>query len=257
MALPTDRPPIRLLVETHDSSGALNMATDECLFESALNQEVATVRIYGWEQATISLGYFQPPDDPDRMLRFGELPTVRRLSGGGAILHHQEITYSITIGPAHPLVCDPGRLYRLAHEAIRLELAEIGFESRLRETDLKYGPEPFLCFSRGDKNDLVHGSIKVAGSAQRRRRGAVLQHGSLILRSSPHAPEILGIQDLASDCVVPSNLREQIGSAIAEQLSDSFELGRPSLAEQQRIQELAESRYSHLNWGRGSISGGG
>lgn len=257
MTPPSDQPPIRLLVEAHDTSGPLNMATDECVFESALDHDIPTVRIYGWEQATVSLGYFQPPDDPDRMLRFGELPTVRRLSGGGAILHHREITYSITLGPQHPLVSDPSQLYRLAHESIRGVLTGIGFESRLRGTDLKDGPEPFLCFRRGDKNDLVHGTIKIAGSAQRRRRGAVLQHGSLILQSSQHAPEILGIQNLAPDCSLSSDFREQIGVAISRQLSDSIEPGSLTPTEQQRIQELVENRYSHLNWGRGSISGGG
>lgn len=56
--------------------------------------------------------------------------------------------------------------------------------------------EPFLCFQRCDPHDLVLGGQKVLGSAQRRRKGAILQHGSLLLRGSPHAPHLLGLTDL-------------------------------------------------------------
>ena len=230
------------------------MATDECLLETALAHDISTVRIYGWDQATVSLGYFQPPDDPDRMLRFGQLPTVRRLSGGGAILHHFEITYSIALGSSHPLAIEPGRLYQLAHEAINTELASLRLPTRLRGSDLKDGPEPFLCFSRGDKNDLVFGSAKIVGSAQRRRRGAVLQHGSLILRSSPHASEIRGIMDLAPNCLIPNDFRDRLGNAIAQRLGNSIESTELTDAELSRVNELIESRYSHLNWGRPSTA---
>lgn len=245
-------PPIRLLIENDNRSGAANMAVDECLLESALDHNRATVRIYGWEQATVSLGYFQPPDDPDRMLRFGSLPTVRRLSGGGAILHHLEVTYSLVLGPQHPLAADPSDLYRRVHNALLNVLCDCGVEARLRGVDQKESVEPFLCFSRGDKNDIVLGALKIAGSAQRRRRGAVLQHGSLLLSHSPFAPELLGLLDLAPSCVLPDDLRSRLGCAIANSLSHSIEQQSLDATEATRFDELIATRYSHLNWGRGA-----
>lgn len=228
------------------------MAVDECLLESALDHNRATVRIYHWEQATVSLGYFQPPHDPDRTLRFGNLPTVRRLSGGGAILHHLEVTYSFVLGPQHPLAADPSDLYRRAHTAILNVLCDCGVEARLRGVDQKAGIEPFLCFSRGDKNDIVLGAVKIVGSAQRRRRGAVLQHGSLLLNQSPFAPELLGLLDLAPSCVLPDDLRSRLGRAIANTLSHHIEEQSLDTQEATRVRELIETRYSHLDWGRGA-----
>ena len=63
---------------------------------------------------------------------------------------------------------------------------------------LQFEAEPFLCFSRGDARDIVLGQHKVLGSAQRRRRGAVLQHGSLLLALSEFAPEFPGLRELTS-----------------------------------------------------------
>ena len=88
--------------------------------------------------------------------------------------------------------------------------------------------EPFLCFLRKDANDIVSGPVKLVGSAQRRRRGAILQHGSIVLRRSEHAPEIVGVQDLTSQTVTPSlpfRLADSISAALGRpegrQLSDS------------------------------------
>ncbi len=245
-----DLPAIRLLIEHDDQPGARNMAVDECLLEAALERGQSSVRIYGWDQATVSLGYFQPPSDPERERRFAGLPTVRRLSGGGAILHHLEVTYSFALSPQHPLAQAPSVLYARAHNAVLNVLRGCGVEARMRGADLQNDVEPFLCFSRGDKNDIVLGAIKIVGSAQRRRRGAVLQHGSLILRQSPFAAEVPGLLDLAPTCNVPSDLRSRLGQALAAVLGSSIDRAPLTADEATRVQELIETRYSHLNWGR-------
>lgn len=244
---------IRLFVDEHNEPGARNMAIDECLLESALQRGICSVRIYGWDTATVSLGYFQASDEP-RAPEFANLPTVRRLSGGGAILHHHEVTYSFALCPDHPLTERPSDLYQLAHRAILLELSKSKVVAAMRGVDHKNGPEPFLCFSRGDRNDIVIGAHKVVGSAQRRRRGAILQHGSLLLKSSPFAAELPGILDLEPSATLPTTLRRNLGLAIAEQLGEVIPTPAFTTEELARVHELETGTYSHLNWGRANLS---
>lgn len=248
-----DAPVIRLLVEEHDEPGARNMAIDECLLESALNAGVCTVRVYGWDTATTSLGYFQAADEP-RAPELADLPTVRRLSGGGAILHHHEVTYSLALGASHPLVEHPSELYQIAHRAILEVLAGCNVRATMRGVDHKSGQEPFLCFSRGDRNDIVIGAYKVVGSAQRRRRGSVLQHGSLLLKRSQFAESLPGILDLEPSAVLSASLRRDLGQAIAASLGVVLPIAALTQEEQVRVHELETGIYSHLNWGRSSPS---
>lgn len=188
------------------------MLKDEQLLLQALIG-VASLRFYQWDVPTVSLGHFQARQGMDVPLRFAGLPVVRRLSGGGAILHDQELTYSCAIPATHPLCRDPGQLYDLVHAAIIAVLGRHQVECRMRGDDA-FTDTSFLCFSRGDARDLVIGRQKIVGSAQRRRQGAILQHGSILLRQSPHAPEFPGIRelsghDLSVDDLIPS-LSEEI-----------------------------------------------
>ena len=123
---------------------------------------------------------------PDRRLRVSscKLPVVRRLTGGGAILHDLELTYSLAFPIDHPAVArGANRLYEMAHDAIVLSLAQFGVSaSRCGESDHSSAARgPFFCFERRHPFDVLAGQRKIAGSAQRRRRDAVLQHGSIIL----------------------------------------------------------------------------
>jgi hypothetical protein len=122
------------------------------------------------------------------------LPRVRRLSGGGAILHHFEWTYSCAIPRTHRLAQKAEQLYEIAHGALIRSLGNLGVQAQLRGE--ASSDQAFLCFLRGDPRDVVVLRQKVAGSAQRRRRGAVLQHGSVLLQRSPLAPAVPGISDL-------------------------------------------------------------
>lgn len=186
---------LHVIVEPEAHSGAENMATDESLLESAIAEGTSTLRIYRWREPTVSLGYFQKETDPILAARFAGLPQVRRLSGGGALLHDRELTYSITLPDGHPLADAPTVLYDRAHDAIVRLLNSKGAPARVRGEKLTE-PEPFLCFGRGDPRDIILSGFKIVGSAQRRRRGAILQHGALLLERSPHAAEFPGLFDL-------------------------------------------------------------
>jgi len=189
-------PDWELLLESVARPGHENMAIDEQLLHRAVADSVSTLRFYQWDQPTVSLGYFQKDHDsiPER---FAGLPVVSRLSGGGAILHDRELTYSLALAKSDPWASDPSRLYSLVHNEIIGAFAELGLKSQLRG-DVAADPamQTFLCFSRVDANDIVVGSQKIVGSAQRRRKGCVLQHGSILMQASRVAPEFPGMSEL-------------------------------------------------------------
>lgn len=236
----------RLIIDSEAHSGSWNMAADEVLLESVIDSGQCTVRVYKWETATISLGYFQDADDFRSSDRFRDLPAVRRLSGGGAILHHHELTYSLVLSGSHPGTRDPTAVYDLVHAAIIQQLASIGIEVAMRRTDRPQSDEPFLCFVRGDRHDILCCGHKIVGSAQRRRRGAVLQHGSLILNASPHATEIPGCLDLVSNVELPPDFDVTMGGAIASSLGGPLQLVDWSEHEIDTIRKH-EQRYSTID----------
>ncbi len=191
------------------------MAVDELLLESASERAISTLRWYRWSEPTVSLGYFQPRVPEELADRFRGLPVVRRLSGGGAILHDQELTYAIALAGNHPLAANPRELYDLAHHTAISVLGEFGITAALRGDSHPERGGNFLCFSRGDSFDVVCQGEKVLGSAQRRRKRAVLQHGSLLLRRSQHAPEFRGVCDFASAPVDVDRLESRLNEAFS------------------------------------------
>lgn len=188
--------PVHLILDP-PQSGVWNMAVDAALLDECLSREMTFLRLYRWSEATVSLGHFQNESEQKRDPRLARLPAVRRLSGGGAILHHHEQTYSCCLPPSHPLAQQPSQLYDQIHAVFVEWLSKYGVEVAARGRDGNRPDEPFLCFLREAAPDLVVNGHKVLGSAQRRRRGAVLQHGSLLLRASEHAPELVGLSELA------------------------------------------------------------
>lgn len=188
----------------HDppAAGAWNMAVDAALLESAVSQGCCALRWYSWQEPTLSLGYFQK-FSPEENSALAPLPVVRRLSGGGAIVHDRELTYSCVLPASHPLSRTPHDFYVALHQVLVAELQAAGFPVQMRGTlDAEKNSE-FLCFGRGDRWDILLDGYKVLGSAQRRRKGAVLQHGSLVLARSVHAPQFPGLADLRPARVMP------------------------------------------------------
>lgn len=244
---------VLLNVEAEPHTGSWNMATDECLLEAALADGLKAVRIYRWNAPTVSLGYFQDSDDDVLRTTFQNLATVRRLSGGGAILHHHELTYSFVLPANDPLTREPTELYGRIHTAIIDVLHPCGVNCGMRGEDDTKSDEPFLCFVRGDRHDIHCKGHKIVGSAQRRRKGAVLQHGSILLEHSPHAPEILGIRDLTDrsedtgDHRCIDDLEMQLGPAIANTLGSARYIEDWPDDTLNRITELEAARYHSLD----------
>jgi lipoate-protein ligase A len=225
------------------------MAVDEALLESAAAERVATLRFYEWSAPTLSLGYFQPAADRREHLASLACPLVRRASGGGAILHDRELTYSLAIPTEHRLAGHAERLYLATHEALAAALDALGIQSHLlRNVAPRAAPLPFLCFERRAVGDLLIGQHKIAGSAQRRHRGAILQHGSILLGTSPSAPELWGVAEITGNQIAAKSLANLLRAALRDRLNLEWEQpsGGNRIAERRRI--LAESKFTSADW---------
>lgn len=233
-------PYVRQLIDAQANSGEWNMAVDEVLLQSAIDHDAATLRWYRWREPTVSLGYFQKQEDLLGDARLSQLPRVRRLSGGGTLVHDVELTYSLALPASQRLIERPMDMYRIVHQAFIDVFRERGVVLALRGTTTKHANEPVLCFAREDEHDLVLKGCKVLGSAQRRRRGAILQHGGLLLKASAVTPELLGIADLQPS-VNLSGLAEQLGQSLLREIAVDSESGMLTVSEEQaaRIISLA------------------
>jgi lipoate-protein ligase A len=255
--------PCLLLVDA-PAPGAWNMAVDEALLDAAADASVAALRFYRWSSPTLSLGYFQPFACREEHPPSLPLEVVRRLSGGGALVHDQELTYALCLPAAHPLAQRPPCAYSAVHHALIEVLARQGITAELAGEAPAVGEEPFLCFRRRSNLDVV-GPLppascrpaatappKICGSAQRRRRGALLQHGSLLRGASRAAPDLLGIDDLVASAPPCEQLVGPWSHAIAaacglrlEAPGDGF---RTRLAE--AAERLAGRKYRAAEWTR-------
>jgi lipoate-protein ligase A len=227
------------------AGGALNMALDESLLASAIDG-VASLRFYGWTAATLSLGYFQPHRSARVMPRLAPLDWVRRPTGGVALVHHHEVTYALAL-PAGIASKPPQGSWLVAfHEAAREALAALGVGSRLCQTPLVRGE--VLCFLHHTPGDLIVGESKVVGSAQRKGRGALLQHGSILLRQSPHTPELPGIAELSGRDLSREELCDALAVALARRFGWRLEPGEWTPDEERLAAGLSESRYRTAAW---------
>ena len=228
------------LITTWGAPPAFNMGLDEALLESP--DAPPTLRFYSWSPDTLSLGYFQRWDDVPGTTKAGAV--VRRITGGGAIHHVNELTFSFTTSQGDPLyrgkVADS---YLRIHRSIARALAGLGVEASLacgQEIASGRGGTG-MCFHASTDQDLVWGGRKGVGSAQRRRDGRVLHHGSIKLGSSALEGEIAVLRDAAPD-LEPGALAPRLLEAFREDLELAFETGVPTPAERTRAHELG-TRY--------------
>jgi lipoyl(octanoyl) transferase len=183
------------------ADGPTQMASDEALLEAA---QVPTVRLYTWQPSTVSLGYFQDFTGVTAALqaRTGHIPPlVRRITGGGAIWHADEVTYALVAQVGTHLPSQPAAIYAHLHGAIREALAARGAHlDRQTATvgDRRYASEP-RCFASPAAEDLIFEQGKVLGSAARIRGERILIHGSLKLASNPWDGDVVSGCGLAAE----------------------------------------------------------
>ena len=213
------------------ADGATNMALDEALLESAAAGGVASLRFYAWADPTLSLGYFQPAAERLADANLARLPFVRRATGGGAIVHHHE-----------HWICRMHHVVQrvLAGEGVVTHAVACGEERKLGAV---------VCFLNQTRGDLVLNGSKVAGSAQRKLRGALLQHGSILLRRSEFAPALAGVSDAAgAPELKPEPLADLIVTALAADTGWAVVPGAWTAEERARAAAVRAEKYAHPDW---------
>ncbi len=224
------------------------MAVDEALLESAGSSGPTTLRFYQWQEATVSLGYFQRLEDRRHHLSSRDQPLVRRATGGGAIIHDHELTYSFSAPITDRVSRNVAALYDTFHKTLIRSLLEWGVEANLCEGGQVTENQPFLCFQRRSAGDVLLGRSKIAGSAQRRHFGAVLQHGSILLSGSPHAPELGGIEDLLDVSVEISELIPKWTQLLSQELDISFQTDSCRPSESSSALQIEAKKFSEETW---------
>src|SRR5579859_1906151 len=173
----------RLIVDS-PCDGPTNMAIDEAILEAVgKRQAPPTLRLFAWEPACLSLGYAQPAADVDQE-RLGAhgWDIVRRMTGGRAILHTEELTYSVALPQDHPLVA--GTIldsYRRLSMALLHALEALGIDAHADKAEKPVGartPLGPVCFEVPSNYEITANGKKLIGSAQVRKDDATLQHGS-------------------------------------------------------------------------------
>jgi|ERR1041385_2744735 lipoate-protein ligase A len=199
-------------------SGIFNMDFDEAL---ALRLKRGTcppvLRVYGWEPHTISIGFNQNIEDFDiAALQRRGIGIVRRPTGGRAILHAHELTYSVVINSAQQ---SPKEFYRRINEGLLQSLRRLDISADLTENDdnfrnLYREPSSLPCFASSAKNEIQFEGKKLVGSAQRRYGNVILQHGSILL-----GPQHRQIVDFIASYV--ENSRNVIEETLLHHTSDA------------------------------------
>lgn len=173
---------------SHDSY--YNMAMDEALLNFVSRGEIdPVIRFYTWNPATLSIGYFQRLKreiDIDKVKEKG-YGLVRRQTGGRGVLHDKELTYSVIVPESHPnMPKTVTEAYRVISQGLLEGFKELGFETYFaiprnkEEREKLKQPRSSVCFDAPSWYELVVEGRKIAGSAQTRQKGVILQHGSIL-----------------------------------------------------------------------------
>lgn len=197
-------------INTGRAGGAFNMALDLALAESVRNKASGPVlRFYDWEQPTISLGYNQDASQLDlEACRRSGVRVVRRPTGGRAVFHNNEFTYSVIALQEDPLLGGPVlETYRTIAQALVAGLKQLGIASELQRSQTAGASvrDSALCFAAAGRYEITASGKKILGSAQRRIQGVILQQGSLLLAQD---------QNLAPFCRQP----DEANAVTAEEL---------------------------------------
>ncbi|HLW66652.1 MAG TPA: lipoate--protein ligase family protein [Gemmataceae bacterium] len=237
---------VRLLpLEVRD--GPSNMAADEVTLEAAV-AGLPSLRFYTWQPATLSLGYFQPHSvrETDPLLR--ALPFVRRPSGGATLVHDRELTYALALPAGSPWQPRGQPWLCRMHDIIADALSWFGVEPQTVGCGQAKKLGPVLCFQHQTPGDLILNGHKIVGSAQRKQRGALLQHGAILLAQSASTPALPGIRELTHAEIAPEVMAGRIGQVFEQQTGLSLQPSAWLAAEAGRMHAIEIQKYASKDW---------
>ena len=252
------------------ATGAWNMAVDDALLQVvAAGSGIPTLRFYGWSPPCLSLGYFQPFDVVDvAACRARGVDIVRRPTGGRAILHDRELTYSLTL-PASLLGEERAILpsYCRISRALQSGLRQLGVSTTLaaESAALLVGDHGPVCFDRASAHEILLNGRKLVGSAQVRKASALLQHGSILIEpridalmaclgfpavaaSDRLADAVAGLAEVGLAETDP--IAAAVATGVAEEFDASLIAGRLTAGEVAAAEELLACRYRSADWTR-------
>ncbi|MCI0860655.1 MAG: lipoate--protein ligase family protein [Chloroflexi bacterium] len=261
------------LILSEPTSGAMNMALDEAILEAVTGLRMPpTLRFYAWNPPCLSIGYAQSVADvnPAAIKREG-WDLVRRATGGRAILHTDEITYSITAPADHPIFAH-GVLpsYKRISLALISGLEKMGLLPELHTSHPRHpsNGNP-VCFQNPSAFEIMVNGKKLVGSAQLRRAGGILQHGSLplqgelgriclaLLYASDHLRQqamreigqhAISVEGALGNRISWADTARHLAAGFEEALNLRFSRQQPSEPEIVRAHEILKNRYSHPDW---------
>jgi lipoyl(octanoyl) transferase len=266
-------------IDSGNCSPSFNMAMDEALLNWHSKGEIPPIiRFYGWNPPTLSIGYFQKAEKEinlDEVKKQGA-GFVRRPTGGRAVLHEHELTYSVIVTEEHPdMPKTVTEAYRVISEGVLRGFQNLGLEAyfAVPRTDSEKAalkePRSSVCFDAPSWYELVVEGRKVAGSAQTRQKGVILQHGSILLdldndklfsmfnfpsdrvkerMMKSFKEKAVAIHDLTERRIDILEAKEAFKHGFAEGLG--IELKPYSLSEKQleEINDLAKTKYESDDW---------
>ena len=255
-----------------------NMAMDEALLNIVSRGEIdPVIRFYTWDPPTLSVGYFQrlkKEIDIDKVKEKG-FGLVRRQTGGRGVLHDKELTYSVIVPESHPnMPSTITEAYRVISEGLLEGFKLLGFDAYFaiprskEEREKLKQPRSAVCFDAPSWYELVVEGRKIAGSAQTRQKGVILQHGSLL--QDVDVDELFDMFIFKNDRLKEKMKKAFVDKAVAmndisdehitlEQMEDAFATGfkkglnidfKPlqlTEAQEQEVQEIAE-KYKSDDW---------
>lgn len=253
-------------LDTGLENGAMNMAIDEALLLLCDEQPRVTLRFYGWARPTLSLGYFQGVSEIDleECERRG-FDWVRRPTGGRAVLHDHELTYSV-IAPIEVLGASVAQSHEKISRALAVGLEKLGLHAELAQLRASGKEASAACFAAPAPVELTIEGKKVIGSAQVRTKRSLLQHGSIPITIDFEAlaavlkiprPELVrekaaGIAEFLGDMPTLEQLKDAIREGFVEFFKAELEPQALSASERALARQLYAHKYGTpaWNWGR-------
>ncbi|MBY0004900.1 lipoate--protein ligase family protein [Priestia aryabhattai] len=266
-------------IDSNNRSPYYNMALDEALLEWHSKGEIPpTIRFYGWNPPTLSIGYFQKAEKEinfDKVKELG-LGFVRRPTGGRGVLHDEELTYSVIVSEEYPnMPKTVTEAYRVISEGLLEGFRSLGLEayfaiprSEEEKNSLK-NPRSSVCFDAPSWYELVVEGRKIAGSAQTRQKGVILQHGSILLEidedklfsvfnypndrvkermQRAFRSKAVAINAIAGRKISIEEAKEAFYKGFASALDIDLEPYTLSEEEEAYVEELARTKYESDEW---------
>ncbi|MGM0842088.1 MAG: lipoate--protein ligase family protein [Bacillota bacterium] len=266
-------------IDSGNCSPSYNMALDEALLDWHSEGKIPpTIRFYGWDPATLSIGYFQKVEKEINLdaVKEHSLGFVRRPTGGRGVLHEHELTYSVIVSEEHPeMPKTVTEAYRVISEGILKGFQGLGLEAYFavpktaEEREGLKNPRSAVCFDAPSWYELVVEGRKVAGSAQTRQKGVILQHGSILLdldedklfslfnypsdrvkerMQRAFKSKAVAMNEISSETVTMDMAKEAFKKGFEEGLNIHLEPYELSEEETQYVVDLAKSRYESDDW---------